>query len=474
MLDTGGGACCYNRRHSEPGAGSGTPKWEMSGESAWLFCGVTFAEQDWTVHHQAMMYDARTESQSAEYAVMMWLGSGDESRSSKKWLESQHIRDLGLSTNVATMSAFDLDFSLRKLRSMRTALPCLLIWLLLPGVMFARGTIDYARDVKPLLQKKCHACHGTLWQKSGLRLDVGRLILEGGEGGRVVVPGKSSASELIRRITSKDAGDRMPPEDEGEPLTPAEIALLKSWIDQGAKVPANENIPPSPFDYWSYQQPKRPAVPVGKNTGWERNPVDAFIAAQHEQRGLQPSPPSDKSALLRRVYLDLIGVPPTREELHAFLADPSDQAYEKTVDRLLDDSRHGQRWARHWMDVWRYSDWHGRRKLNNHRNSQRHIWRWRDWIVDSINEDKPYDRMILEMLAGDEIAGDDPDIVRATGYLGRSWYIFNKTVWMQDTVEHLGQAFLGVKFECCRCHDHKYDPVSQREYYRMRAFFRAA
>jgi hypothetical protein len=354
---------------------------------------------------------------------------------------------------------------------MRAALPCLLIWSLLTSVLFAEGTIDYARDVKPLLKKKCGVCHGALRQKSELRLDVGRLILEGGEGGLVVVPAKSSESELIRRVTSKDAFDHMPPEGEGDPLTPAQIALLKSWIDQGAKVPANEKIPPSPLEYWSYQQPKRLTVPTVKNAKWLRRPIDAFIAAQHEQRGLQPSPTADKSVLLRRVYLDLVGVPPTREELHAFLADASDRAYEKVVDRLLDDSRHGQRWARHWMDVWRYSDWHGRRKINNHRNSQRHIWRWRDWIVDSINEDKPYDRMILEMLAGDEIAGDDPDIVRATGYLGRSWYIFNKTVWMQDTVEHLGQSFLGMKFKCCRCHDHKYDPVSQQEYYRMRAFF---
>ena len=352
-----------------------------------------------------------------------------------------------------------------------TILLCLLCLLVVSLPVRAQKHVDYLRDVKPLLLKKCSACHGSLRQRSGLRLDAGRLILEGGDGGPIVVPGDSDGSPLIDRISSTDEADRMPPEGEGDPFTPAQVTLLKSWIDQGANVPADEEIAPGPREYWSYQQPARPAVPKVKNAAWVRNPIDAFIAAKHEQSGLQPSRPAEKSVLLRRLYLDLVGVPPTREELHAFLADSSEQAWETVVDRLLEDRRHGQRWARHWMDVWRYSDWYGRRKLNNHRNSQRHVWRWRDWIVDSINEDKSYDRMILEMLAGDEIAGDDPDVVRATGYLGRSWYIFNKTVWMQDTVEHLGQAFLGMTFKCCRCHDHKYDPVSQEEYYGMRAFF---
>src|SRR5262249_54958315 len=176
-----------------------------------------------------------------------------------------------------------------------------------------------------------------------------------------------------------------------------------------------------------------------------------------------------KHVLLRRIYLDLIGLPPTREELHAFLADESPDAYEKVVDRLLSSPQYGERWGRHWMDVWRYADWAGYGA--EVRDSQKHIWRWRDWIIESLNQDKGYARMVQEMLAGDELEPTNPDVLRATGFLARNWYKFNRNVWLDNTVEHTAKAFLGVTLNCARCHDHMFDPISQKEYYSFRAFF---
>jgi hypothetical protein len=213
----------------------------------------------------------------------------------------------------------------------------------------------------------------------------------------------------------------------------------------------------------------RPAVPAVKNAAWVRNPIDAFLAAGHEERGVRPRPEAPKSVLLRRVYLDLTGLPPTPDELHAFLDDNSPDAYERVVDRLLATSRYGERWGRHWMDVWRYSDWAGYGPQI--RDSQPHIWRWRDWIVESLNEDKGYDRMILEMLAGDEIAPEDSKLLRATGFLVRNYKLLSREKWMQDVVEHTSMGFLGVTMGCARCHDHMYDPILQKDYYRMRAIF---
>src|SRR5947207_3185631 len=221
--------------------------------------------------------------------------------------------------------------------------------------------------------------------------------------------------------------------------------------------------------HWAFVPPARPALPEVKNAGWVRNPIDAFIATEHERRGLTPRPEAPRHVLLRRVYLDLVGLPPTREELHAFLADTSPDAYEKVVGRLLASPQYGERWGRHWMDVWRYSDWAGYQA--EVRESQPFVWRWRDWIVESLNRDKPYDQMVREMLAGDEIAPTDPKVLAATGFLARNWYKFNRNVWLENTVEHTSKAFLGLTVNCARCHDHKYDPVSQIEHYRFRAFF---
>jgi hypothetical protein len=235
-------------------------------------------------------------------------------------------------------------------------------------------------------------------------------------------------------------------------------------------VPASDGADdPRPDQHWAFQSPARVEVPHVANAAWPRNEIDAFIAAEREKRGLHPVAAAEKHVLLRRVYLDLIGLPPTRDELHAFLADESSDAYERVVDRLLESPHYGERWGRHWMDVWRYSDWAGYGM--EVRQSQRHIWRWRDWIVESLNRDKPYDQMIVEMLAGDELAPTDPDTVRATGFLARSWFKFNRNVWLDNIVEHTSKAFLGITLNCARCHEHKYDSIAQQEYFQFRAFF---
>jgi hypothetical protein len=223
------------------------------------------------------------------------------------------------------------------------------------------------------------------------------------------------------------------------------------------------------YPWRPFARVERPPVPQVKNAAWRHNPIDAFIAAEHEARGLQPRPEASKTVLLRRMYLDLIGLPPNPEQLHAFLADSSPDAYEKVVDHLLASPLYGERWGRHWMDVWRYSDWAG--WGNQVRDSQPHIWRWRDWIVESLNQDKSYDLMILEMLAADELCPEDSDAIRATGFLVRNFKLLSRERWLEETVEHTAQAFLGVTLGCARCHDHMFDPITQKEYYQVRAIF---
>jgi len=224
------------------------------------------------------------------------------------------------------------------------------------------------------------------------------------------------------------------------------------------------------YQWQPFEPVVRPSVPKA-NPKWASNPIDAFIAAEHQKRGLKPRPEASKEVLLRRVYLDLIGLSPTPEELRSFEADRASGAYERVVDRLLADPRYGERWGRHWMDIWRYSDWAGWSGGNQIRDSKPHIWRWRDWIVESLNEDKGYDRMILEMLAADELAPEDQNALRATGFLVRNYKMLSREQWLEDTVKHTSQAFLGVTMGCAKCHDHKYDPILQDEYYQMRAVF---
>jgi mono/diheme cytochrome c family protein len=339
--------------------------------------------------------------------------------------------------------------------------------LTLASIARADVTVDYTRQIKPILQARCYACHGVLKQKAGLRLDSAALAIKGGKGAATIVPGDAEASVLIDRISSEDDSDRMPPE--GEHLKPSEIAAIRAWIDQGAKAPADERPERDPRDHWAFKRPVRPPVPVLAHSDWAKNPIDAFIGIEHQKRGLTPQGSADKRVWLRRVSLDLVGLPPTTEEFDAFIADTSPDAYEHVVDKLLASPQYGEHWGRHWMDVWRYTDWWG---LGAEvRNSQKHIWHWRDWIIESLNADKGYDQMLREMLAADELYPDDLDRLRASGFLARQYFKFNRTTWLDETVEHTGKAMLGLTFNCAKCHDHKYDPFSQVDYYRLRAVF---
>ena len=217
-------------------------------------------------------------------------------------------------------------------------------------------------------------------------------------------------------------------------------------------------------DHWSFKPPRRPPIPSAAQVPG-RTPVDALLGIA------APYIEAPKGLLLRRLYFDLVGLPPTREQLGAFVEDARPDAFERVVDELLASPRYGERWGRHFMDIWRYSDWYGRRQVPDVWNSAPQVWRWRDWIIRSLNADKGYDRMIKEMLAGDEIAPGDDDAAIATGFLVRNWYALNPNQWMRDNVEHVGKAFLGLTFNCAHCHDHKFDPITQRDYFAFRAFF---
>ncbi len=339
--------------------------------------------------------------------------------------------------------------------------------MLLAASPLAAADVDYLREVKAVLQERCFACHGALKQEGGLRVDTAAAMRQGGDSGPAINPGDAEASLLVERISATDESYRMPPE--GRPLAAEQIAAIRTWIDQGAVAPADDQPEQDPMAHWAFQPPQRPAVPTEVPVSASHNPIDAFLAAGRAARNLSTVPLADRRLLLRRVYLDLIGLPPTREEMQAFLADERPDAYERVVEHLLESPHYGERWGRHWLDVWRYSDWYG---LGDQlRNSQKHIWHWRDWVIESLNADRGYDRMVQEMLAADELAPTDQNALRATGFLARNYFLFNRTTWLDDTIEHTSKAFLGLTLNCAKCHDHKYDPISQEDYYRWRAIF---
>ena len=310
-------------------------------------------------------------------------------------------------------------------------------------------TVDlYTQKIKPLLKERCFACHGALKQESELRVDTIAAMRD---------YGILEDDLLLDRLASKDDSERMPPE--GEPLSEQEVLDIKNWIANGAPAPDNEQAEADPMQHWAFQRIERPIVPdLGAP-----NPVDAFLSQPQQANGFKPQATAERSLLLRRIYLDVTGLPPTTEQLL------SDSPIEEIIDSLIDSPQYGERWGRHWMDVWRYSDWYG---LDSQlRNSQKHLWHWRDWIIQSLNDDKGYDRMIMEMIAGDEIAPADLETVVATGFLARNYYLFNRTTWLDDTIEHTGKSFLGLTLNCAKCHDHKYDPIDHEDYYRFRAIF---
>ena len=333
------------------------------------------------------------------------------------------------------------------LKSIPTSLACLL--LLAASAVGQEQTVDlYEQKLKPLLKERCFACHGALKQESELRVDTVDSMKD---------YGILEDDILLDRLTSENDAERMPPE--GEPLSKEELAVIKKWLAAGAPAPVAEQAEADPMQHWAFQKIERPAIP---NLG-EPNPIDAFLAKAQQANGFKPQASARRSLLLRRIYFDVIGLPPTAEQLL------SDLPMEETIDSLIDSPQYGERWGRHWMDVWRYSDWYG---LDSQlRNSQKHLWHWRDWIVNSLNADKGYDRMVMEMIAGDEIAPSDLETVAATGFLARNYYLFNRTTWLDDTIEHTGKSFLGLTLNCAKCHDHKYDPINHQDYYRFRAIF---
>jgi hypothetical protein len=332
--------------------------------------------------------------------------------------------------------------------------------------------LDYVRDIAPIFEHRCQTCHGALNQEGGLRLDAGLLVRQGGSSGPVIVPQDPDRSLLLALITADEGEGRMPPE--GKPVPADEVERIRRWIALGAPTPEKEEIPVGPKEHWFFQPPVASPLPDVTDPRFAVHAVDRFLAAGWEQAGVTPQAPADRSTLLRRVTFDLTGLPPTPEELRAFLADDSERAYEAVVDRLLQSTAYGERWGRHWLDIWRYTDpiYDTSCQQGGLVLAEYHMWRYRDWVIESLNANKGYDQMIREMLAGDELAPTAPEVRRATGYLTRSrTALGDRDTFLQDVVEHAGQAFLGLTLRCARCHDHKYDPISQEEYFRFRAYF---
>jgi hypothetical protein len=331
---------------------------------------------------------------------------------------------------------------------------------------------DYERDIRPILQQRCYSCHSRLKQKSELRLDAGILIHKGGKHGPAVASGQSTKSLLFQRIISTDEDERMPPE--GKPLTPEQAAMLQRWIDGGATYPTNEVIPKTAAEHWAFQTIRPISLPAVKQKDWARNAIDAFVLAKLEQRDWKSAPVAPPEALLRRVYLDLTGLPPTLADQQRFLDAPSAEALDRVIDELLNRPAYGERWARHWLDVVRYADSNG-----YERDAEKpFVWRYRDYVINAFNADKPFDQFILEQLAGDEFPETSSETMIATS-LQRLGHWDDEPAdpptdrfdQLDDIVSTTAQAFLGLTLGCARCHDHKFEPLSTRDYYSMVAIF---
>jgi mono/diheme cytochrome c family protein len=341
-----------------------------------------------------------------------------------------------------------------------------------PSAADTPATVDYLRDVKPLLAKRCVTCHGETRPRGGLRLDTAALALKGGKNGPSVVPGKADDSPLIEAVVGDGGIERMPLKR--SPLTPTEIETLRKWVNSGAKSPANE--PPTQLNetHWSLSSPKRVTPPTVKDREWSKQPIDAFIAAKLESEHLTPSPEADRPTLIRRVTLDLIGLPPTPGEVDAFVQDKRPDAYDRLIDRLLASPHYGERWARPWLDLARYADSNGYSI-----DAPRSIWKYRDWVINAINKDLPVDQFIIDQLAGDLRPNATIDQQVATGFHRNTQINQEGGIDLEqfrveaiaDRVSTTSTAFLGLTMGCAECHDHKYDPLTQREYYSLFAFF---
>jgi hypothetical protein len=333
--------------------------------------------------------------------------------------------------------------------------------------------VDYASKVKPILTRHCVSCHGAAQRKAGLRLDTAASALKGAKSGPVIVRGQGEDSPLVLSLRGEGATERMP--WKRPPLAEAEIQVLQQWIDQGATGMADERpgVPPA-ASHWAFVAPRRPAVPSVATTGWARNAIDHFVLARLEQAGLAPSAEGDRATLLRRASLDLVGLPPSPAEVAAFLADRSPGAYERACARLLASQHCGERWARLWLDGARYADSNGYSI-----DAPRSIWKYRDWVIAALNADMAFDEFTIDQLAGDLRSGASFAQRIATGFhrntpINQEGGIDLEQFRVESIVDRVnttGTVFLGLTIGCAQCHDHKYDPISQREYYQLFAFF---
>ena len=335
--------------------------------------------------------------------------------------------------------------------------------------------VDFARDVAPVLKRNCQGCHGAGMQQSGFRLDDGAAALKGGYSGAAILPGHADTSPLVMRVSGAKGVPVMPPA--GRRLTAAEIGILRSWIDQGARFPAATIAAKvnAKSKHWAFEPIVTPPVPAVQKAAWVRSPIDAFILAKLESKKIVPAPDADRRILLRRVSLDLTGLPPTAAEVTTFESDQRTDAYERQVDRLLAAPQFGEKWARSWLDQARYADSDGYEKDW----VRPYAFRWRDWVINAINQDLPFNQFIIEQIAGDLLPNATVEQRVATGFarntltnreggIDDAQFRFEATLDRANTVS---TVFLGLSMGCAQCHDHKYDPISQRDYYSLFAFF---
>ena len=336
----------------------------------------------------------------------------------------------------------------------------------------AAHKVEFIKEVQPIFADRCYSCHGPEKQKGNLRWDKRQSALAGGDNGPAILVGKSAESLLIKLVSGLDPDNLMPPK--GEPLTTAQIGLLRAWIDQGAEWP--ESASASAKDkskHWAFLAPVRPPVPAVKQKALVRNPIDSFIVAKLGEQKLKPAREADRTTLLRRASLDLIGLPPTPQEVAKFVRNQSPDAWEREVERLLASPHYGERWGRHWLDAARYADTNGYEK-----DRPRPIWPYRDWVIRALNRDLPYDQFLTEQIAGDLVPNSSLEQHVATGFMRNS--MLNQEGGTEpeqfrvealfDRIDTLGKSVMGLTFNCAQCHNHKYDPFSQKEYYQLYAF----
>jgi len=371
--------------------------------------------------------------------------------------------------------------SLPPLRALPLLLPVFLAAASLPAAEpDAAGMKFFEKEVRPVLVQRCVECHGAKKQKGDLRLDEKRHVLTGGGSGPALVAGRPDESLLIKAVRRTDPDFEMPPK---EKLSAAEVAVLEKWVAMGAPWPEGAKgrgaVDASGFSeedrkFWVFQPLSDPEPPAKAGAGWALGAIDRFVAQKHAELKLTPAPEAGRAELIRRLSMDLHGLPPSIEQVRAFEDDADPRALEKLVDGLLASPRYGERWGQHWLDLVRYAESDG----YNQDGPRSEVWRYRDWVIRSLNADMPYDQFVRAQLAGDEIAPEDPETLIATAYLRHPVYEYNQRdvrgqweIILNDITDTTGELFLGLSFGCARCHNHKFDPILQKDYFRLRAFF---